>query len=182
MTNDRSLYEETSVDVTPPSNPAGFDFSAWLAGWRPVRRAVKLYSKAHLIADVERLLDEGDEPGAQAVWDEFEASGAWIILEQRSQEWQTKFRRNLAHEKGWRLDGDDDPLEVEQRREVNLRQLAEQIAEPPITYEQLEQMRLVNENEVAKLIVAMNLANRQLAESPDFSRRLSDTSRTSTDS
>ena len=75
MTEDRSLGEFEVVESDAPSNPADFDFTGWLAGFRPVRRSVKLYGRADLIGDAERLLADGDTDGAAAALD---AGTVWV--------------------------------------------------------------------------------------------------------
>lgn len=188
MTEDRSLGEFEVVESDAPSNPADFDFAGWLAGFRATRRSVKLYGRADLIGEAERLLADGDTDGASKALDAFEASGVWFTVEQRSAEWVSELRRGMAKAKRWKLDDednpvhDDDSVQYHRNREMNLGQLAQQVVSPQVTAEQLAQMAESNENEVAKLLVCVNLANRQLGESAGFLQRLSDTSRASVSS
>lgn len=179
------------VDSTGPVTPEDFDVEAFLAGMRPTRRSVKLYPSAHLVGRMEEIagLIEAADPDASVddLIDEFEAckaafrDGQWWTVEKRSSEWINRFRADAAKALGLDVKALDDPEQDlnEQRAEVVLRQVAAQVVVPSgVTYETLRAMIETNEGEVNKLIVAVEFANTQLAESAkvltlDFSQRRS---------
>lgn len=189
---DVDLDASDIADTTPDVTPQDFDPVAFLAGVRPQRRAVILYSRGDLIADmeiaatrIERMSD--DDPDLNDAIDEFEAlrarfraSGAWWEVEARSQDWQDEARRTAAEALGVsKADYDADMLHPAQRQRILLEQLAGQIVTPSgVSAETLAAMVAVAETEVAKLVVAMTLVNSRLAQKSDvldvdFSQRRS---------
>ena len=178
------------TDVTPAlPEPEDFDVDAWLAGVRPTRRAVVLYARADILARLDeidarvRSLPDGDE--VDALIDEFEAlraeyrDGRPFVVEGRSPEWVEHFKRTALADLGVRK-GDGTR---EQRVEVMMAQLAEQIVSPEgLTVEHLQALNERNAGELNKLVVAMTFANNQVAEAAevltlDFSSRRSGTGR-----
>lgn len=181
--DERSLADvaevlDTSRDLPAP---AGFDLDAWLAGVRPTRRSVRLFASAHLVAEMEQIAGRVDAlpdgPEVDALIERFEAmqaeirDGVWWTVEKRSSEWITKTRADAAKRYG--LDEDTD----EGRTALLLHQLAAQIVTPEgVTYAHLRGLLDSNEGELNKLIVAMTMANNQIAEAAkvvglDFSSR-----------
>lgn len=188
---DLPLGADTPLDTTPtaPTNPADFDVDSWLAGVRPTRRSVLLYDRADLLARLDTLathiesLPDGDE--ADELIDEFDrvkaefTDGRWFTVEGRSKEWEAEFRREELTRLGVKRGSEGS---ARQRTKVLLAQLAEQIVDPPVTAEQLEQLNEANAGELNKLVVAMTFANNQVAEASsvlklDFSSRRSVTTR-----
>lgn len=191
--SDRDFAEDlplgSSTDVTPDlPTPADFDVDSWLAGVRRPRRAVVLYQRADLLARMDEIvaqieaLPDGDEVDAlideyEELRDEFK-QGRTFVVEGRSQEWVAEFRKRRLAAMGVRKgEGDRD-----QKRAALLDQLAEQIVTPHVTAEQLDRLEDVANGELMKLVVAMEFANQQVAESAgvlklDFSSRRSGTTR-----
>jgi len=174
----KSDLTEGIRDVTPDDalSEEKFDFAAFVAGAKPTRRAVTLYARGDLKAQLDRVAEEltlaekaGDtkraaqlrKDGKQVV-DEMSAPGAVIdvVIEGRSDDWLT--RTGDALEK----DG------VTDEAEKVLRRVAAQVVEPEgVTYELLEQFRQVSEPQVRKVVVAATLANSQPVDvSADFLR------------
>lgn len=172
-----------STDATAPlPEPEEFDFAAWLAGVRPTRRAVKLYARADVLArmeEISQLVEDADDEQAGALVDEFDAlkaafenSGRWFVVEARSSEWVEDFRRVYKRDHGIKGEPGD-----RQRIAIILAQLAEQIVSPAgVTAEMLERLHDTNAGELNKLVVAVTMANDQVAQSAgvlklDFSSR-----------
>lgn len=186
MEQERSLADLTDIiDSTPDvGEPEHFDLGAFIAGVRPTRRSVRLYARADLIGDLERIAEridslpdgaEVDGLVAEAVrlQAEFEASGVWFTVEKRSSEWVEHFRRDAAA----RLGVSDETAEG--RIVLLLHQLAAQIVTPVgVTYAHVRALMDSNEGELNKLVVALTAANEQIAERAravtlDFSQRRS---------
>lgn len=172
-----------STDATAPlPEPEEFDFAAWLGGVRPTRRAVRLYARADVLGRMEEiagLIEDAEGEQADALVDEFEelqrtfeASGRWFFVEARSAEWVEDFRRVYKRDHGIKGDPGD-----RQRIAIILAQLAEQIVSPAgVTAEMLERLHEANAGELNKLVVAVTMANDQVAQSAavlklDFSSR-----------
>lgn len=176
-----SKLTEGIRDVTPEDalSQETFDFAAFVAGAKPTRRAVTLYARGDLKAQLDRIAEDldlaeksGDNKRTAAlraegkrVVDEMSAPGAVIdvVVEGRSQEWLTRIEEALDK------DG------VTDETEKVLRRVAEQVIEPEgVTYDLLEQFRHVSEPQVRKVVVAATLANSQpLDVSADFLRERS---------
>lgn len=164
-------------------NAETFDLDAWLQGVRPAKRAVKLFGRADHLARLEEIAQTiGESPESDNVddlIDEFEDlqrqvrdSGAWFVIEGRSDEWVEKFRRD------WRKQhpkGTDDALEYAQ--------IAAQLVSPRATADQLLQIADRAEPEAYKLKAAVTFANNQIVDAAevlttDFSSRRSAANRT----
>ena len=155
---DVDLDASDIADTTPDVTPQDFDPVAFLAGVRPQRRAVILYSRGDLIADMEIAATRIE----------------------RMSDWQDEARRTAAEALGVpKADYDADMLHPAQRQRILLEQLAGQIVTPSgVSAETLAAMVAVAETEVAKLVVAMTLVNSRLAQKSDvldvdFSQRRS---------
>lgn len=172
-----------STDATAPLGAAeDFDFASWLAGVRPTRRAVRLHARADVLARLEEiagLIEDADDERAEALVDEFEAlkaafeaSGRWFVVEARSVEWVEDYRRTIRRDRG--IKG---ALSDKEKMAVLLEQLAEQIVTPVgVTADMLTNLHATNSGELNKLIVAMTMANDQIAQAAqvltlDFSSR-----------
>lgn len=180
---EKMLYEETPeapVDVTPEVDVEDFDFEAFLSGVRATRRAVKVYARADLVAQMEEVAGGYREnmPAAAKkkilaevtrLRDEFEASGRWFVAEARSSEWVEKFREDATQRAGdtGALDAEQDDLTPEQvkaRQQVTLMQTAAQIVSPSgVTVDGLERLGQIAPAELNKVIAAVTFANRQSA-------------------
>lgn len=162
-----------------------FDVDAFLDGVRPTRRAVKLYQRADLVGPLEERVQEletaGEDPEqdeqVKALYAQFHASGKWFTVEKRSSEWERKFRKDTARALDITLDDDGNVSNAEDGLTLSLAQAAAQTIIPSgVTTEKLRKFWNTNQNEVAKLFMAVQLANQQTAEqsrvvAPDFSRK-----------
>lgn len=193
MTDERSLAEaspeadekslaDLSVDVTPDLDPDDFDFEAFLDGVRPARRAVKVYARADLLADLDELEDEITRATKSQdrnrlvkrfdqVRDEFYASGRYFVVEARSGEWIEEFQKQaekrLGVDAGLDVATAEDltPEQVKARQDIGMLLLAQQIVVPSnVTVEGLQRLAERVPGEVSKLIVAQTMVNRQVAE------------------
>lgn len=187
-TEDRSLADEAKqghddiVDASPAIDAEDFDFEEFLSGVRPTRRAVKVYARADLVAQMEEVAGGfRDDLPAQAkkkvlaeitaLREQFEASGRWFVAEARSAEWVEKFREDASKTAGdtGSLDAAEDDLTPEQiraRQRVTLMQAAAQVVSPKgVTTEGLERLGEVAPAELNKIIAAVTFANRQSAAS-----------------
>lgn len=186
-TDERSLADlaELSKDVSPEITPETFDFEAFIAGFRPVRRSVTLYRRADLIGELERLADRieasPDDADVDALIDQFDQvrdefnRGTTVVVEGRSQEWVDQFKKERLDALGVeKLEADDERVVT-----IVLEQLAEQIVEPKgWTVDHLRTLADAAPSELNKVIAAMTFANTQLPQSAqvltrDFSQRRS---------
>ena len=179
----------TSEDATEAPTVEEFDFDDFLSGVRPTRRRVKLYAKAHLLAEMDELAeraadnDLADEQLAEieerfhALREEFRASGRWFTVEKRSSDAIRKFRRELAKRAKIDVNKDGDTRDGEDSITLAIHQVAEQVISPEgVTADGIRRLYEANEGEFQKLYTAVTLANSQLAEqarvvAPDFSLR-----------
>ena len=168
----------------PLPSPEDFDIAGWLSGVRPTRRAVKLYARADVLARMEEISgtvadlpdDEIDDLLAEfeQLREAFEASARWFVVEARSPEWVEDYQRTAKQAMGIKKDPGE-----RQKVAILLGQLAEQIVTPEgVEVAHLERLHEVNAGELNKLVVAMTMANGQVAESAkvltlDFSSRRS---------
>lgn len=180
----KMLYDESadpSVDVSPDVDAEDFDFGAFLDGVRATRRAVKVYARADLVAQMDEVAGGyRDDLPAQAkkkilaevtrLSEEFEASGRWFVTEARSKEWIDDFRAKTARRLGVdpadsvEADGDLTPEQREARKAVLLEQVAAQVVVPSgVTAEGLARLGQVNVGELNKIVTAMAYANSQSA-------------------
>ncbi|PYG00160.1 hypothetical protein SAMN05216184_10499 [Georgenia satyanarayanai] len=155
-------------DVGPDASLSAetFDFAAFVTGAKPTRRAVTLYARADLKAQLDRIGEDielaaraGNQKKvltlrkqAEGIVEQMTAPGAVIdvVVEGRSDDW-------IA-----RVEADLDEQGVTDATEKVLRRVAAQIVEPAgVTYELLEQFRRVSEPQVKKVVVAATLANTQ---------------------
>lgn len=191
LPNDRSLAESVvdSVDVSPTVTLENFDLDRWVDGIRPTRRKIKLYPNAHLIGQLEEIANRIDSAPDDADVDDLVEQfdrirgqfrdGVWFTIEKRSSESVLASRKAIAKRVGIKLDDDGDSTNQADTITLILHQLVEQIVEPTgITYEHLRAMLDANEGEVNKLVLTLDLVQKQLAEKAgvldrDFSERLS---------
>lgn len=180
-----------TVDVSPPLDPEDFDFEAFLAGARPFRRAVRLFMRADLIADLDELgaritnaPDGTDTSGLVTrfydVKREFYDSGRWFVLEARSPEWVEAQRKEMVKEFGLSLKKDgsvgDGPRRDEALESMTHEMLLRQIVTPTgVTRAGLAALADRSPGEYRKLLAAQGFVNANLAErsgvlTVDFSR------------
>lgn len=186
---DESLADEGTevVDATGPQVEAeDFDWNAFLSGVRSTRRAVKVYGRADLVADMEEAAGNyrDDMPAQEKkrlvaeitrLRDEFEASGRWFVAEARSSDWQEKFRKDAAKRLGVDIgedESDPSPEQVAGRKAVQTEQAAAQIVSPTgVTAEGLARLGEINEGELNKIVTAVAFANGQQAQSAGVLKR-----------
>ena len=126
--------DELSMDETiggKALDPASFDLAAWIDGVQPVTRAVTIYARGDLVADLDLLVerarlakaakrfDEVRELQAKAgqIVDEINASALDVVVQAWSQDRIDGFRKELE---GQGLDA----------TEVSMRQVAAQVVSP----------------------------------------------------
>lgn len=170
--SEKSLADVVEVVESALPAPEDFDFDAFLAGARPVRRAVRIYAKGHLVGEMERIVDalERDPDNAdlaaeaERLYAEWDAASVVVTVEKRTSEWVDAFKAESIRTHKIKTGKGGQPLDDADTRRIVLHQLAEQIVSPQLTYDHLEGLYQVAEGEVSKLIVAMNLANNALPE------------------
>lgn len=180
---DESLADVIVADVSAEQTPEDFDFAAWLEGVRPTRRAVTLYQRADVIAELEALAERieslPDGPEVDEAVDRFDAlkdefhHGRVFVVEARSPEWVEHFQAEARKALGVK----GEPTQAQDAR-VLFEQLAAQIVTPRVDADQLERLQNVNAGEFNKLAAALGFANRQVAQSAgvlklDFTSRRS---------
>jgi hypothetical protein len=101
-------------DTTRPLDAATFSPFAFLDGFRPTRRTVKLHERADLIGDLDEIANRIDSLPEDAdvddliaefhrVRDVFQASVCFWTVERRSSEWVTERWATYAREHGIKL-------------------------------------------------------------------------------
>lgn len=112
------LQAASEVDAVPVApvldDPDDFSFDDFLGGVTPFRRAVRLYSRPDLVAEMDQLaatIIQDKAYGAtdpvqafNAVREQFYASGRWFVLEGRSADWVEETRKRLVAERGYTVD------------------------------------------------------------------------------
>ena len=184
-TKERSLGDV--VDTTPPITPQNFDITAFVQGWRPYRRSVRMYAAGDLIGQLNilaGLIDAaGDDTDVDALIDEFERIRAqfqeprWFTVEKRSVEWVAHFWTRAEVEIGaQRVDG---KLTPDDTRLIALHQMVAQIVNPTgVTVEHLQAILAEDPSaldELTAAILDVNKTRPQDAEvlTRDFSRKRS---------
>lgn len=191
--------EDESIDVTNLPEPEDFDFGEFVAGVRPTRRAVVLYQRNDIRADLDLLDDKiemmrksGEDTSEQeeireGVAAELLGSGRMVIVEARSSDWIAAFYKKMRDQgldlNSKALNPDKKPpkdrAEELAKKKLALAhklarlQLVEQIVHPSkgVTLEALEKLAENSEKEIDKLFGALNAANGQAGVTPDFSLR-----------
>lgn len=181
--SDESLADgpTETVDVSPALEPTDFDFEAFLQGVRPTRRAVRVYARPDLVAQMEEVAGtfRDDLPAAQkkkvrdevlALRAQFDASATWFVAEARSAERQERVRQESAKRHGFTIPGPDaegeDALIPRADFDKLMRDLlVDSIVLPTgVTAEGLARFAEASPTEYPKLITAMQQANTMLAQ------------------
>ena len=173
--------ETPEVTLEDAPDPKTFDFAAFVAGIRPTRRAVTIYSRGDLAAERDLLAarisesQDAQRPAKERtamqkrlkeITEEITASAIDVVVEGRSSEWVSKLNQALVK------DGVDDGVV----RSSHI--IAEQVVQPEgVTAELLEQIRKVSEPQWVALSQATTSANNGQGVTPDFSRGRSGTPR-----
>lgn len=170
---------EVTLEAAP--DPKTFDFAAFVAGIRPTRRALTIYSRSDLAAERDVLTarigesQDAKRPAKERaamqkrlkeITEEIAEAAIDVVVEARSEEWRNRLNKALVD------DGVDDTLV----RTSHI--IAEQVVEPEgVTGELLEQIRKVSEPQWIALTHVTAAANKGEGVTPDFSRGRSATSR-----
>ena len=166
------------IDETPEVDEHTFDLGAWIGGVKSTVRAVTLYQRADLLAeidDLERRLTlarktagQGGAPeGEDALGDDtdevtsltrqleqallaFTGSAVVFRVQGRSDEWRDAAKKRLKKQG------------ITDETEVVLRSLADSIISPAgVTYEHLAHLNEVSQPQVKMLLTAWAMANHQ---------------------
>lgn len=199
MSNEeRSLAEidtETEEMMTAAVERGPLDVSEFLAGVRLQRRSVQIRPNLHLLAELERLVDDIDAAPADADVDalideyvatrgRFEVASRWVV-EQRTPERRRHVRREAAKALGIELseDGDrpvTDDADLTNASAVEAYVIADHIVEPVgVTADQVRALYEASPGEYRKIDMAAVLVQRVLNEESekvvlrDFSSRRS---------
>lgn len=199
-TSERSLADDDTQDVT--SDRPDLTTDEVLAGFRAQRRAVKLRPNAHLLADMQQLVDQIDEApqGADvdALIDQYEGLRGrfeqveWWVVEQRTEERRQKIREDAAKALGYEhVDGNprglivDDPGRVKEQK-VETHVIVDHIVSPEgVTADDIWSMYQQSVGEWSKVERSIVQVQRILDDAAagevlrDFSSRRSGTSRRS---
>ena len=155
--------------------PENFNLSEWISGVQSTVRAVNVYQRSDLIAEIDSLegqlktlrsIPEGErgleEEGEEndilermlEVHKQFVASGITFKVQGRSENWCA------AKEKEWSGHRETNGKSKNEKRVfIQLHQLADSIIHPEgVTYELLAQLREASEPQIRKLLVAFSLA------------------------
>jgi hypothetical protein len=197
-----SVVQEPSAftrDTTPDLDPATFSPYAFLDGFRPTRRTVKLHERADLIGYLDEIANRIDAMPEDADVDDliaefertrdtFQSSVCFWTVERRSSEWVADRWTAYARDHGIKLDEDGDTDNPKHRLNLLINQLVGQIVEvkdlkgrvveQQVTHDRLRRLYDSNEGELNKLLFAQQDANTSLAQSAkvltrDFSLRSS---------
>lgn len=205
MNDERSLVDDHTPDDEPQEPDAladvedvevrldetDYDFGAMVAGARAARKRVRIRPNAHLLADLEALVEQAaaatSDDEAEQVEAEYERVKAQyeqtfpVVIEARSNDWLRQVAKD-AKQDG--INPDRKGLSPDERsvhtRRLLMRQIAGQIVHPTkgVTVDALEALYAASEQEADKLFRAVRAVNTQPSgESPDFSRAPSGTRR-----
>lgn len=176
------------VDATPALDADDFDWDAFLQGVRPTRRAVKVYGRADLVADMEEVAGQfrDDLPAAEkrrirdevlALRAQFEASGQYFVTEARSADRVDKVRKEAAARHGITLPaadatGEDAMIPRADYDKLERAILADAIVIPSgVTEQGLAVLAEQAPTEYPKLVVTMKAANTRLAQGAEVLTR-----------
>ena len=195
MSTDESLADVAvaeTVDVSPEIDAEDFSWDDFLAGVRPTRRAVEVFARADLVAQMEevaapllRRADDDETPLTAAekkiaaevkrLRAEFKASGRWFVAEARSRERIAKVQEEAAARHGITIkdeDGNPVPVQGEDWAKIKRAVLADAIVIPTgTTEERLERLEAMSPTEYPKLEAARTVANSKLAQSAEVLTR-----------
>lgn len=179
-TDDDTLATVPTVDVSKAPTVEDFDFDEWLSGVRGTRRAVRVYARADLVAEMEKVAEgyHDDLPAKErrriadevlALREQFEASGAWFVTEARSNERIKRVRDASAKRRGITLPaddatGDEAMIPVADWTLIERDLLVDAIVSPAVDFDGLSRLAEVAPTEYVKLAVAMRQANSALAQ------------------
>lgn len=153
--------EPESVDVTPDVTAEDFDIEAFVSGARHARRAVRIYSRPDLLADIEiaeRAVEIARRKGedVEALESDLDDlcralvdSGRWFHVEGRSDAWRSNVAKDVRKRGG-------------SKEDIVLEQVAQSIVTPSgVTSDHLRRLQEIDEAQIKGLVVAWTLACQQ---------------------
>ena len=195
MSEERSLAEKVTTEDSVAAERGPLSVDEFLSGVRAQRRSVRIRPNLHVLADMQRLVDEIDDtPDGEDVDDlideyeaaraVFEASERWVV-EQRTPERRKHVRRQAAkalgidlREDGETVEGDD--FDQSKAAQLEAHVIADHVVEPEgVTAEQVTALYEATPGEFQKIDFAIVQVMRVLDEDSaagvlrDFSSRRS---------
>ena len=195
MSEERSLAEKATTEDSVAAERGPLSVDEFLSGVRAQRRSVRIRPNLHVLADMQRLVDEIDDSPEGADVDDlideyetaravFEASERWVV-EQRTPERRKHVRRQAAkalgidlREDGETVEGDD--FDQSKAAQVEAHVIADHVVEPEgVTAEQVTALYEATPGEFQKIDFAIVQVMRVLDEDSaagvlrDFSSRRS---------
>ena len=195
MSEERSLAEKVTTEDSVAAERGPLSVDEFLSGVRAQRRSVRIRPNLHVLADMQRLVDEIDDSPEGADVDDlideyeaaravFEASERWVV-EQRTPERRKHVRRQAAkalgidlREDGETVEGDD--FDQTKAAQLEAHVIADHVVEPEgVTAEQVTALYEATPGEFQKIDFAIVQVMRVLDEDSaagvlrDFSSRRS---------
>lgn len=150
--------EPQSVDVTPDVKAENFDIDAFVNGARHATRAVLIYQRPDLLADIEIAEREVElarkkrqrvsdlEDHLDDLYRALVDSGRWFHVQGRSDAWRSDVEKSVKKAGG-------------SKEDVVLEQLAQSIVVPSnVTADHLRRLQEIDEAQVKKLVAAFSIA------------------------
>ena len=195
MSEERSIAEKATTEDSVAAERGPLSVDEFLSGVRAQRRSVRIRPNLHVLADMQRLVDEIDDSPEGADVDDlideyeaaravFEASERWVV-EQRTPERRKHVRREAAKVLGIDLREDWETVEGDDFDQTKAAQLeahviADHVVEPEgVTAEQVTALYEATPGEFQKIDFAIVQVMRVLDEDSaagvlrDFSSRRS---------
>lgn len=195
MSEERSIAEKATTEDSVAAERGPLSVDEFLSGVRAQRRSVRIRPNLHVLADMQRLVDEIDDSPEGADVDDlideyesaraaFEASERWVV-EQRTPERRKHVRRQAAKRLGIDLREDGETVEGDDFDQTKAAQLeahviADHVVEPEgVTAEQVTALYEATPGEFQKIDFAIVQVMRVLDEDSaagvlrDFSSRRS---------
>ena len=195
MSEERSIAEKVTTEDSVAAERGPLSVDEFLSGVRAQRRSVRIRPNLHVLADMQRLVDEIDDSPEGADVDDlideyesaraaFEASERWVV-EQRTPERRKHVRREAAkvlgidlREDGETVEGDD--FDQTKAAQLEAHVIADHVVEPEgVTAEQVTALYEATPGEFQKIDFAIVQVMRVLDEDSaagvlrDFSSRRS---------
>lgn len=195
MSEERSIAEKATTEDSVAAERGPLSVDEFLSGVRAQRRSVRIRPNLHVLADMQRLVDEIDDSPEGADVDDlideyetaravFEASERWVV-EQRTPERRKHVRREAAktlgidlREDGETVEGDD--FDQSKAAQLEAHVIADHVVEPEgVTAEQVTALYEATPGEFQKIDFAIVQVMRVLDEDSaagvlrDFSSRRS---------
>lgn len=195
MSEERSIAEKATTEDSVAAERGPLSVDEFLSGVRAQRRSVRIRPNLHVLADMQRLVDEIDDSPEGADVDDlideyesaraaFEASERWVV-EQRTPERRKHVRREAAkvlgidlREDGETVEGDD--FDQTKAAQLEAHVIADHVVEPEgVTAEQVTALYEATPGEFQKIDFAIVQVMRVLDEDSaagvlrDFSSRRS---------